>query len=76
MSRQLTDAQWDFIRPLLPPPNRMGRPRADDRRTLNAILCVLRTGIAWRDLPRDFGSPITAWRRLKQWQIQGIWERL
>ncbi|WP_084474890.1 IS5 family transposase [Deinococcus pimensis] len=76
MSRRLTDAQWHFIRPLLPPPSRLGRPRADDRRTLDAILYVLRTGIAWRDLPRDLGSPITAWRRLKHWQTQGIWKRL
>ncbi len=39
--RELTNAQWTILQPLLPPRKRMGRPRADDRRTLNAILYVL-----------------------------------
>lgn len=76
MSRRLTDAQWSLIQPLLPHVNRVGRPRADDRRTLDAILYVLRTGIAWRDLPRELGAPVTAWRRLKRWQVLGVWEYL
>ncbi|WP_083865924.1 IS5 family transposase [Deinococcus peraridilitoris] len=63
--------------PTVPAPhNNRGRPRADDRRTLDAILYVLRTGIAWRDLPGDLGSPITAWRGLKHWQALDIWELL
>jgi len=56
---QLTDMQWVFIRPLLPPPARTGRPRADDRRTIEGILYVLITGCRWRDLPREYGSPTT-----------------
>jgi hypothetical protein len=47
-----TDAQWAILLPLLPPRNRICRLRADDRRTLNAILYVLRTGCAWLDLPK------------------------
>ena len=54
----------------------MGRPRADDRRTLDAILFVLRTGCRWKDLPRELGSPTTAWRRLKEWEEAGVWESL
>lgn len=72
----LTDRQWAFIHPLLPPPARTGRPRADDRRTIEAILYVLITGCRWQDLPRDYGAPATAWRRLKRWGEAGIWERI
>ncbi len=72
----LTDGQWAFIRPLLPPPARTGRPRADDRRTIEGILYILITGCRWQDLPREYGAPTTVWRRLKQWGEEGIWERL
>lgn len=75
MSRRRTDAHWHYIQPLLPPPNQRGRPRADDRRTLDGVFHVLRTGMAWRDLPREPGSPITARRRLKRGQDNGTWER-
>jgi transposase len=72
----LTDRQWDFIRPLLPRPARIGRPRADDRRTIEGILYVLITGCRWQDLPREYGAPTTVWRRLKQWGEAGVWERI
>lgn len=73
---QLTDEQWEAIRPLLPTPKREGRPRADDRRTLEGILYVLRTGSRWQDLPPEYGSPVTCWRRYSQWQADGTWERV
>lgn len=74
---RLSDAQWEAIRPHLPLPPRMGRPRADDRATLDAILFVLRTGCRWGDLPAEYGvHPSTAWRRLKRWEAEGVWERL
>jgi transposase len=77
MSRiHLTDRQWAFIRPLLPPRARTGRPRADDRQTINGILYVLITGCRWQDLPREYGAPTTVWRRLKRWGADGIWERI
>jgi len=76
MVGDLTDAQWEVIQPFLPPRRRRGRPRADDRRTLNGILYVWRTGCRWQDMPRRYGSPVTCWRRLRQWQREGIWERL
>src|SRR5262249_43438437 len=72
----LTDSQWTFIRPLLPPPAHTGRPRADDRRTLEGIIHVLITGCRWQDLPREFGAPSTVWRRLKRWGEDGVWERI
>jgi transposase len=73
---RFTDSQWALIEPLLPPLSRTGRPRADDRRTLDAILFVLKTGCRWRDLPREYGAPVTAWRRLCRWQEEGVWERI
>lgn len=72
----LTDQQWAFIRPHLPPPARTGRPRADDRRTIEGILYVLITGCRWQDLPREYGAPTTAWERLKRWGEEGVWERI
>lgn len=72
----LTDRQWAFIQPLLPPPARTGRPRADDRRTIEGILSILITGCRWQDLPREYGAPTTVWRRLKHWGEAGVWERI
>jgi transposase len=72
----LTDEQWASVAPLLPRPAKTGRPRADDRRTLNGILYVLRTGCRWRDLPREYGSATTCWRRLQRWQEEGVWPRI
>ena len=74
---ELTDEQWERIRPLLPPPRKgRGRPRADDRKVLNGILYVLRTGCRWEDVPREYASPAICWRRLRQWEQDGTWERI
>ncbi len=72
----LTDAQWEAIAPLLPPPARTGRPRAQDRRTLEGILYVLRNGCRWHDLPAQYGDPVTCWRRFVRWEATGVWERV
>jgi len=74
VEQELSDAQWKLIQPWLPAPKRRGRPRADDRRTINGVLYVLRTGCRWQDLPGEYGSSVTCWRRLNQWQEQGVWE--
>jgi transposase len=76
MRRELTNEQWQLIAPHLPPPKRMGRPRADDRKTLEGILWVLRSGARWQDVPREYGSPTTCWRRLREWEESGVWESL
>lgn len=75
-AKRLSDQQWQVIEPLLPEPSRMGRPRASDRQTLDAILFVLRSGCRWEDLPRELGSATTAWRRLKTWEEAGVWENI
>jgi len=74
--RLLTDPQWEKIRPLLPklPRRRQGgRPRAPDRKVLEGILWILRSGARWQDLPDEFPHPSTCWRRLRDWEEQGIW---
>lgn len=76
---QVRDELWEVFRGLLSErePQRMGRPRVDDRVAFNAVMYVLVTGIAWRFLPTDIGcSPATAHRRLQEWQRVGIWQQL
>jgi len=76
------DELWQLIEPLLPAhPRRFrypGRRRLPDRQALCGILFVLHTGIAWRHLPPElgFGSGITCWRRLDEWQRAGVWDEL
>jgi transposase len=78
----VTDELWDLVQPLLPIPARRyrypGRKRLDNRRCLNGILYVLATGIAWEQLPQQlgFGSGMTCWRRLRDWNDAGLWDRL
>jgi len=71
----LTDAQWERISPFLPKRTsspRGGRPAADDRACLEGILWVLRSGARWRDLPERYPSPSTCWRRLTEWEGEGV----
>ena len=76
--RELADEQWDMVQPLIPKQTGRGRPRVDDRSTLNAILYVLSTGCRWDDLSKTQYSHCytTAWRRLKRWEEEGIWKRI
>ena len=72
---------WRELEPLIPkvePSAKGGRPRLDARAAFNGILFVLFTGIPWEELPQElgFGSGMTCWRRLRQWQAEGVWERL
>jgi transposase len=75
MRRLLIDSPWARTRPLFPPQAGTGRPRAVDRRTLEAIPYVLRTAGAWTDVPSVLGDDATAHRRLR-WQAEGVWERV
>ena len=76
------DGLWELIEPLLPTVTRRfrypGRERLGDRETLQGILLVLYTGIAWRHLPLElgFGSGATCRRRLDEWQAAGVWDKL
>ena len=77
----LGDDLWELVEPLLPPEPakpKGGRPRIGDRQVLTGILFVLKTGIPWEDLPQEMGcgSGMTCWRRLRDWQEAGVWERI
>ena len=71
----LTDTEWTIIAPLLPGAEgkKNGRPRPDDRKVLNGIFFVLRTGTPWRDLPERYGPYTTVYNRFNRWSRQGIW---
>jgi transposase len=43
---------------------------------VEGMLYVLITGCRWRDVPREYGTPTTVWRRLKRWDKVGVWERI
>lgn len=75
----LSDAEWALIEPVLPGANgeRLpGRPRGADRRVLDAIFYVLRTGAPWRDLPERYGPYTTAYNRFNRWAKRGIWRQV
>lgn len=76
MSRyDLTDFEWRAIEPLLPNKPR-GVPRVDDRRVLNGIFWILRSGAPWRDLPEHYGPRTTCYNRFVRWRKAGVWDRL
>jgi transposase len=82
MSKPLvTDELWAVIEPLLPPEPpkpKGGRPRINNRAALTGIVFVLKSGIPWEMLPQELGcgSGMTCWRRLRDWQQAGVWDRL
>ena len=72
----LTEQQWKKIEPLLPRPPKQpqgGRPWIENRRGLEGVLWILRSGAPWKYLPEQYPHPSTCWRRLKQWEEQGVW---
>ena len=75
----MTDEQWELVEPMLPPCKRRrdnrGRPWASNRGCFEGILWILQSGAAWRFLPEEFPSPSTCWRRLQQWEEEGVWLR-
>jgi len=73
----LTDAQWAILEPCIPPPLPGGRPALHPRRELvNAMLYVLRGGIAWRLLPHEFPPWQTVYHSFRLWRLDGTWEAI
>ncbi len=73
----LTDAQWAILEPFVPAPKPGGRPAMHPRREIvNAMLYVLRGGIAWRLLPHEFPPWQTVYDYFRLWRIDGTWERI
>ena len=74
MRYELTN-EWSAIKPMLPNKPR-GVPRVNDRRVLNGIFWVLRSGAPWRDLPDNFGPYTTCYNRFVRWRRAGVWAKL
>ena len=77
----LPDELWHIIEPILPKPKpcpKGGRPPVSNRDALTGILFVLKTGIPWEYLPQEMGCGcgMTCWRRLRDWQQAGIWDKI
>jgi transposase len=68
----LSEQEWALIAPSLPNKPR-GVPRADDRRVLNGIFHIPRTGSPWRDLPECYGPYTTCYNRFNRWAKAGVW---
>jgi transposase len=74
-SWRMGDAFWRAIESLLPKYSRSsagGRPRADRRRTMDGLFYVLRTGVQWKALPREYGSGSTVHRYFQEWTKLGV----
>jgi transposase len=76
----LTDEQWEVLKPIIPVPRRRadgrGRPWRDSRTVLNGILWILRTGAQWKDLPPRYPPYQTCHRRFQSWVRSGVFERI
>ena len=75
MRYELTDHEWTAIKPMLPNKPR-GVARVNDRRVLNGIFWVLRSGAPWRDLPESFGPYTTCYNRFVRWRRAGVWSKI
>src|SRR5450830_1345769 len=74
MRFDLNDEDWAHLEPLLPKSRKSAR--VDDRKIMNAIFYVLRTGMPWRDLPARYGPYTTAYNRFNRWSRRGICKRV
>ncbi len=75
--RDLSDAEWNYIEPYMPPPSGHGRTRIHSlREILNATFYILRSGCQWRLLPHDFPRWPTVYYYFRKWRIDGTWERI
>src|SRR5215217_7038589 len=76
-STDLTNAEWECLKLYVPPPNKRGRPKIHStREILNAIFYLLKSGCAWRLLPRDFPPWESVYYWFRRWRIDGTFERL
>jgi putative transposase len=73
----LNDAEWALLGPLIPTSKPHGRPRRSDMRWItNGVFYLLRTGCAWRYLPREYGAWQTVYWYFRQWRLDGTWPRI
>jgi len=72
----LTDAQWEYLQPMLPKPSKRGRPRTDLRQVLEAICSVVKGGSQWRYLPADLPPWLTVYGIFRRWKLSHFWAAL
>jgi len=73
----IPDKQWALLSPHLPgQKGQRGGVAEDNRRFINAVFWILRTGAPWRDLPPEYGKWGTTYQRFLRWRKAGIWEKL
>lgn len=74
---EITDEEWERIKDLLPgkacDPGRSGE---DNRRFINAVVWIARSGAPWRDLPERYGNWNSVFKRFNRWSKKGVWERI
>ena len=73
---ELNNKQWNMIEQHIPKPAKTGRPKVDDRTTINAIIFVLITACRWIDLPVKYGYKSSGHRRFQDFQQKGIWKKI
>ena len=75
---ELADREWERLKQYFPErqPGQLGRPRNDDRQTLNGVLWIARTGAPWRDLPERYGAWSSVYSRFVEWQKSGLFQKI
>ena len=72
---EISDENWERIAPLLPgKKSDPGRTAEDNRRFINAVLWIARSGAPWRDLPERYGRWNSVFRRFSRWSQNGVWQ--
>ena len=73
----ISDAMWSILEPLLPGQRgQWGGIAVDNRRFLNGVFWVLRTGAPWRDMPPQYGNWNSVFQRFRRWRNANVWERI
>ncbi len=73
---ELTDEQWQLVEPLLPAGNSHGRPSHDQRLVLNGIFFYIRNALTWINIPPEYPSYVTCFRRYTAWAESGVLEKI
>jgi transposase len=76
MKELITQEEWDFMKVFLPLKKPTGRPRVDDRKLLNGIIFILKTGCRWADMPSEYGNGKTANRRFRELEGLGFFKKI
>ena len=73
----ISDEVWALIAPHLPgQPGQWGGVAEDNRKFINAVFWILRTGAPWRDLPSSYGNWNSVAKRFRRWAKEGVWEKV